>query len=160
MSFTLEESDAIKEQIADLFVSEISDKADVELPMPTRVAVHYFRVGERGLCGSLSLYVTTILDRGFRMIPFKYVERVLELLKQSEKSAKKPRGKNIFRCCGVSSDYERIVFRITFENLRYFDLSSSEQDSRPIRPRRILQRKACTSWIEGKVNYPEAFPRK
>ncbi|HZW57266.1 MAG TPA: hypothetical protein VFF30_13330 [Nitrososphaerales archaeon] len=93
MSFTLEESDAIKEQIADLFVSEISDKADVELPMPTRAAVHYFRVGERGLCGSLSLYVTTILDRGFRMIPFKYVERVLELLKQSEKSAKSPEGR-------------------------------------------------------------------
>ena len=122
MSLPIEESDTIKERIATLFVSEISNRVELDNVMLTRVVVDYYRLGEKGPSGTLSLYVTPIMDRGgLTLIPIKYVQHLLQLLKASE--SHKWKGYNKFRCLGISANYDnRIIFRIEYENLQHPDL--------------------------------------
>lgn len=128
MSLTTEESNNLKERIADLFLDKISANIEMDQAMLSRIVVDYFRLGEKGPCGTLSLRVRPIVDNGFRMVPFRYVDKLFRLLNDSYKS--KPKGYNIFRCIGISMDYDELVFRIEFENLLSKDL-----------PRQILEPK-------------------
>jgi len=117
-----EESDVIKEHIAGLFVSEISNKVILDQSMLTRIVVDYYRLGNKGPCGMLSLYLTPIVDKsGLRLIPIRYLEHLLQLLKSSESN--KWKGFNKFKCFGISANYDnRLVIRIEFENLQHPDL--------------------------------------
>ncbi|MHB8567190.1 MAG: hypothetical protein ACYC7D_12485 [Nitrososphaerales archaeon] len=127
MSLAIDESNHLKETIADFFISKISNKVELDHVMPTRIVVDYFRLGEKGPCGTLSLRVRPILDSGFRMVPFKYVDRLMQLLRTTDSS--KFKGHNRFRCIGISMDYDELVFRIEFENLQSEDLPNFKQQA-------------------------------
>ncbi len=125
MSLTIDESNQLKERIADLFIDKISNKIELEQLMLSRIVVDYFRLGEKGPCGTLSLRVRPILDSGFRMVPYKYIDRLIQLLKSTHTS--KLKGHNRFRLIGISMDYDELVFRIEFENLQSKDLPNFRQ---------------------------------
>lgn len=125
MSLTTEESNNLKEKIADIFLDRISSNIEMDQVMLSRVVVDYFRLGERGPCGTLSLRVRPIIDNGFRMVPFRYIDKLFRLLNDSSKS--KPKGYNLFSCIGISMDYDELVFRIEFENLQGKDVPSPKQ---------------------------------
>ena len=120
MSLTTEESNNLKERIADLFLDKIISNIEMDQVMLSRVVVDYFRLGDKGPCGTLSLRIRPIIDNGFRMVPFRYIDKLFRLLNDSTKS--KPKGYNLFKCIGISMDYDELVFRIEFENLLSKDL--------------------------------------
>ncbi|MGH2639694.1 MAG: hypothetical protein ACRDF4_10530, partial [Rhabdochlamydiaceae bacterium] len=118
---SFEKSQQIKEKIAALFVAEFGCRVSLDDVVLTRVVIDYYRLGEKGPCGTLSLFVKPIDDKGFKMVPFKYVEHLIELLKTSE--ARKLKGFSKFVCTGISANYDtNLVFRIEFENLQHPEL--------------------------------------
>jgi hypothetical protein len=147
MSLPVQESDTIKETIAGVFVSEISNKVELDQVMLTRIVVDYYRIGEKGPCGMLSLYVTPIVDKGgLRIVPIKYLEHLFSLLKSSE--SHKWKGFNAFRCYGISASYDnRLIFRIEFENLQHPDLPNYKRTFGMIR-----HKARTTSGVTGSHN--------